>query len=93
VSVIEEVVGNYSAAGLPLEVLWSDIDYQNNRFRTMEFDPGAWEAAVSTESHQQCRFDGSPEAVQYLESWALPVDGTIALARHVAMLSIIIHSR
>lgn len=40
VSVVEEVVSNYSAAGLPLEVLWSDIDYQNNRFRTMEFDPG-----------------------------------------------------
>eukprot|EP00775_Hariotina_reticulata_P010096 gene10096-10252_t len=39
VSVVEEVVSNYSAAGLPLEVLWSDIDYQNNRFRTMEFDP------------------------------------------------------
>ena len=39
--VVESVVANYSAAGLPLEVLWSDIDYQNNRFKTMDFDPGA----------------------------------------------------
>jgi alpha-glucosidase (family GH31 glycosyl hydrolase) len=40
ISVAEAVVANYSAAGLPLEVFWSDIDYQNNRFRSMEFDPG-----------------------------------------------------
>lgn len=41
VGVLAEVLANYSAAGLPLETLWSDIDYQANRFRSMEFDAGA----------------------------------------------------
>ena len=34
-----QVVANYSAAGLPLEVVWSDIEYMP-KFWTMEFDPG-----------------------------------------------------
>lgn len=32
-------MANYSAAGLPLEVVWSDIEYMP-KFWTMEFDPG-----------------------------------------------------
>lgn len=38
-SVLQDVVSNYSAAGLPLETVWSDIEYMSNRFWTMEFDP------------------------------------------------------
>lgn len=40
ISVLEEVVANYSAAGLPLESLWVDIEYMQSRFRSMTFDEG-----------------------------------------------------
>ena len=40
ISVLESVVANYSAAGLPLESLWVDIEYMASRFKTMTFDPG-----------------------------------------------------
>lgn len=36
---MQSVVANYSAAELPLETIWSDIDYMHNRFRNAEFDP------------------------------------------------------
>eukprot|EP00878_Enallax_costatus_P002700 GHUV01002888.1.p1 GENE.GHUV01002888.1~~GHUV01002888.1.p1 ORF type:complete len:873 (+),score=203.93 GHUV01002888.1:194-2812(+) len=39
ISVLEQVIANYSAAGLPLETVWSDIEYMQNKFWTMEFDP------------------------------------------------------
>lgn len=39
---LDEVVQNYTAAGLPLEVVWSDIEYMP-KFWTMEFDPGEGE--------------------------------------------------
>lgn len=39
ISVLEQVIANYSAAGLPLETVWSDIEYMPTRFWTMEFDP------------------------------------------------------
>jgi hypothetical protein len=39
VEALADVVSNYAAAGLPLEVLWSDIEYMP-KFWTMEFDPG-----------------------------------------------------
>lgn len=42
VGVLEQVVANYSAAGLPLECVWADIDYMSSRFQTMTFDEGAW---------------------------------------------------
>lgn len=32
---------NYSAAGLPLEGLWVDIEAMNNRFQVFTFDKGA----------------------------------------------------
>jgi alpha-glucosidase (family GH31 glycosyl hydrolase) len=35
---LEEVVANYTAVDLPLEVVWSDIEYMSTRFWTMEFD-------------------------------------------------------
>lgn len=38
VDTLTEVVANYSAAGLPLETLWSDIEYMPKRFWTMEMD-------------------------------------------------------
>jgi alpha-glucosidase (family GH31 glycosyl hydrolase) len=42
VQVLEQVVANYSAAGIPLEALWLDIEYMGNRFKTLTFDKGAW---------------------------------------------------
>lgn len=36
---MQQVVNNYTAADLPLETIWSDIDYMHNRFRNAEFDP------------------------------------------------------
>jgi hypothetical protein len=38
VDTLAEVVANYSSAGLPLETLWSDIEYMPKRFWTMEMD-------------------------------------------------------
>lgn len=38
VDTLSQVVANYSAAGLPLETLWSDIEYMPKRFWTMEMD-------------------------------------------------------
>jgi alpha-glucosidase (family GH31 glycosyl hydrolase) len=38
VETLQQVVANYSSAGLPLETLWSDIEYMKNRFWTMEMD-------------------------------------------------------
>jgi alpha-glucosidase (family GH31 glycosyl hydrolase) len=40
VEALEQVVSNYSAAGIPLESLWLDIEYMGNRFRTLTYDPG-----------------------------------------------------
>jgi hypothetical protein len=40
ISVLEAVVNNYTAAGVPLECLWVDIEHQASRFQTMTFDPG-----------------------------------------------------
>ncbi|WIA23387.1 hypothetical protein OEZ85_000147 [Tetradesmus obliquus] len=45
ISVLESVVANYSAAGLPLESLWVDIEYMASRFKTMTFDPVRYPAA------------------------------------------------
>jgi hypothetical protein len=39
-SVFEAVVANYSAAGLPLENIFADIEYQGDNFRTMTFSEG-----------------------------------------------------
>jgi hypothetical protein len=39
VGTLGDVVANYSAAALPLETLWSDIEYMPTRFWTMEMDP------------------------------------------------------
>jgi hypothetical protein len=38
---LEQVVANYSAAGLPLEGLWVDIEVMANRFKVFTFDEGA----------------------------------------------------
>lgn len=56
VDTLAEVVANYSSAGLPLETLWSDIEYMPKRFWTMEMDEcecvilgsdSAWDFLVS----------------------------------------------
>lgn len=39
---LEAVVSNYSAAGLPLEGLWVDIEMFNNRFQVFTFDQREW---------------------------------------------------
>lgn len=46
-SVLEEVVANYSSVGLPLETVWSDIDFLSTKFWTMEFDERESFIAVS----------------------------------------------
>jgi alpha-glucosidase len=42
------VVGNYSASALPLETIWSDIDYMAGRYRNAEMDPVRFPAASMT---------------------------------------------
>lgn len=46
VSVLEQVVANYSSATLPLECMWVDIEYMANRFQTMTFDEARFPVAA-----------------------------------------------
>jgi alpha-glucosidase (family GH31 glycosyl hydrolase) len=39
-SVASAAVSNYSAAGIPLECLFVDIEYMGDNFRTMTFSEG-----------------------------------------------------
>jgi alpha-glucosidase (family GH31 glycosyl hydrolase) len=41
IAALEEVVDNYTAAAIPLECLWLDIEHQGDRFRTLSFNQGA----------------------------------------------------
>ena len=41
---VEEVVQNYTAAKLPLEAMWTDIDYMSGR-RDFTFDEEHWPQA------------------------------------------------
>uniref|UniRef100_A0A383WFG9 Maltase n=1 Tax=Tetradesmus obliquus TaxID=3088 RepID=A0A383WFG9_TETOB len=38
VNVVEQVVKNFSRAGVPLEAVWLDIDHMSNRFQTLTLD-------------------------------------------------------
>jgi hypothetical protein len=54
--VAAEAVANYSAAGIPLEGLFVDIEYMSDNFRTMTFsegkldNSGPWHTRSSCES-------------------------------------------
>jgi alpha-glucosidase (family GH31 glycosyl hydrolase) len=40
--VLEQVLANYSLAGIPLDCLWLDIEYMGDRFQTLTFDKSEW---------------------------------------------------
>jgi hypothetical protein len=44
--IAQDVLANYSAAGLPLECLMVDIEYMSDNFRTMTFSKGEAHASI-----------------------------------------------
>jgi hypothetical protein len=48
--IAQEVVANYSAAGLPLECLFVDIEYMGDNFRTMTFSEGEMRRCLGIQS-------------------------------------------
>ncbi|KAF8062770.1 Alpha-glucosidase [Scenedesmus sp. PABB004] len=76
VGVVEAVVANYSAAGIPLEGVWVDIEYMNSRFQTLTLDP------VRFPRDRMAAFAGRLHAAG--QKWVPIHDAGIAVARGYA---------
>lgn len=70
--VLKSVVANYSETGLPLEVIWSDIDYMHTRFRNAEFDPLRYPVADMSQFVQDLQSKG--------QHWIPIIDAGIAVS-------------
>ena len=65
---VEEVVANYSAAGLPLDTIWTDIDYMH-AFRDFTFDDERWPTKRVQVGSRAWAEEGICVGVKVLTSW------------------------
>eukprot|EP00877_Chromochloris_zofingiensis_P010438 jgi/Chrzof1/5648/Cz16g10050.t1 len=69
-SVVEEVVANYSAADLPLEVMWTDIDWMEGRFWVFTFSQSRFHPVLMNQWVQRLSARG--------QHWVPIIDPAIA---------------